>query len=307
MIGEKFGSLTVLRLDEEKNNQLKLERKQGLRSNAPVYYICQCDCGNILSLAKQKIKNRKEYGCKKCKNIEFNKYIGMKINKWLILDYINKNNNHYFLCQCDCGTKKEVNCYNIINEKSKDCGCGRKQTVSTILSRNIIGEKFGRLTVIDKIGTNKFGKTLFRCKCDCGNDCVAIYSSLISGHTISCGCIHSKMNAKIKLYLKELDVDFEDEKFIRYNDNEYGKFDFYLPLYNLVIEFDGEDHYMPIDRAGKGKEWAEEHFEITKYRDSLKNDYCKNNNINLLRIPYWEKENYKTLIKNKINNITLND
>lgn len=115
------------------------------------------------------------------------------------------------------------------------------------------------------------------------------------------------MNAKIKLYLKELDVDFEDEKFIRYNDNEYGKFDFYLPLYNLVIEFDGEDHYMPIDRAGKGKEWAEEHFEITKHRDSLKNDYCKNNNINLLRIPYWEKENCKTLIKNKINNITLND
>ena len=79
----------------------------------------------------------------------------------------------------------------------------------------MIGEKFGRLTVIDKIGTNKFGKTLFRCKCDCGNDYVAIYSSLISGHTISCGCVHSKMNAKIKLYLKELDVDFEDEKFIR--------------------------------------------------------------------------------------------
>ena len=48
-------------------------------------------------------------------------------------------------------------------------------------------------------------------------------------------------------------------------------------------------------------------FEITKYRHSLKNHYCKNNNINLLRIPYWEKENYKTLIKNKINNITLND
>ena len=60
MIGEKFGSLTVLRLDEEKNNQLKLERKQGLRSNAPVYYICQCDCGNILNLAKQKIKKKKE-------------------------------------------------------------------------------------------------------------------------------------------------------------------------------------------------------------------------------------------------------
>ena len=36
MIGEKFGSLTVLRLDEEKNNKLKLERKKGLRRNTKV-------------------------------------------------------------------------------------------------------------------------------------------------------------------------------------------------------------------------------------------------------------------------------
>lgn len=94
MIGKKFGTLTVLKLDEEKNNQLKLERKQGLRSNAPVYYICQCDCGNTISLAKQKIKNRKTQGCKKCNNIDFNKYIGEKINKWTIIDYMKKKIIH---------------------------------------------------------------------------------------------------------------------------------------------------------------------------------------------------------------------
>lgn len=307
MIGKKFGTLTVLKLDEEKNNQLKLERKQGLRSNAPVYYICQCDCGNTISLAKQKIKNRKTQGCKKCNNIDFNKYIGEKINKWTIIDYMKKEDNPYFLCECECGTIKEVNCYNIINNKSKDCGCGRKEVVSTILSRDIIGEKFGRLTVIEKVGVNKFGKTLYKCKCDCGNNHIAIYSSLLNGHSVSCGCFHSKTNAEIKSFLEEIGIKAETEKYCKYNENEYGRFDFYLPKYNIAIEYDGEAHYMPIDYAGKGKEWAEEHLKITQHRDELKNKYCKEKNINLLRIPYWEKKNFKEIIVNYINNITLND
>ena len=39
---------------------------------------------------------------------------------------------------------------------------------------------------------------------------------------------------------------------------------------NIAIEFDGEDHYMPIDRASKGKEWAEEQFRLRKIKDNRK-------------------------------------
>lgn len=303
MIGEKFKSLTVISLDEDKNNQLKEERRLGLRSNAPIYYICQCECGNILSLAKQKIKNRKEEKCKKCKNIDFSKYIGEKINSWTILDY--KENK--FLCKCNCGTIKTVNPYNVINNQSKDCGCGRKQTMNDIHSKedDIIGNKFGRLTPLKIVGKNKFRKTLYECQCDCGKLHTTTASALLGGYTMSCGCLHSKMNSIISQFLQEQNIDFDSEKFCRYNDTEYGKFDFYLKKYNLVIEYDGEDHYMPIDRAGKGEEWAKEKLKMTQYRDKLKNQYCKENNINLLRIPYWEKENYQTIILNYI--ITLND
>lgn len=55
-------------------------------------------------------------------------------------------------------------------------------------------------------------------------------------------------------------------------------------------------HFEPTDFAGKGKEWAEEQFKGQKIRDEIKNKYCKQNNINLLRIPYWEFDNIENIL-----------
>lgn len=60
-------------------------------------------------------------------------------------------------------------------------------------------------------------------------------------------------------------------------------FDFYLPEENICIEFDGEQHFRPIDYFG-----GENTFKLTQKRDKIKNKYCKNNNIKLLRIKYDE-------------------
>lgn len=57
-------------------------------------------------------------------------------------------------------------------------------------------------------------------------------------------------------------------------------FDFYLPKYKMVIEFDGAYHYKPI----KGKDELNKQID----RDLLKDNYCKNNKIKILRIPYWQ-------------------
>lgn len=304
MIGMKFKSLTVLSLDDEKNNKLKEERRKGLRTNAAVYYMCRCDCGNIISVSTAKLKTRKEFGCKDCKYIDFNKYIGSTINSWEILN-VKKGNISFFECRCICGELKLVNAYNIINGSSKDCGCGRKNTIRLNSFRDIIGIKFGKLTPISVIGSNKFNKIMHECKCECGNTCNVITTYLVNGHTTSCGCLNSKINLCISQFLKEKNIKFIKEKFCRYNKKEYGRFDFYLPEYNLAIEYDGEAHYIPIDFAGKGEEWALDNLNKTKYRDKLKDKYCEDNNIKLLRIPYWEKENFKTIILDYI--ITLND
>ena len=69
-------------------------------------------------------------------------------------------------------------------------------------------------------------------------------------------------------------------------------FDFYLPDYNLVIEFDGKQHYKPI--------WGDESFKTTILHDTIKDLYCKRNNINMLRIPYWEIDNIENILVKKM-------
>ena len=64
-------------------------------------------------------------------------------------------------------------------------------------------------------------------------------------------------------------------------DNRYYYFDFFLPDINTIIEYDGAQHYMPVEYFG-----GEQQFAKQKNIDNLKNDWCKNNNIQLIRISY---------------------
>ena len=58
--------------------------------------------------------------------------------------------------------------------------------------KNLTGQKFGRLTVIKRIGVDRFGHVLWLCKCICGNEKEVISSNLIRGYTLSCGCIQKE-------------------------------------------------------------------------------------------------------------------
>lgn len=66
--------------------------------------------------------------------------------------------------------------------------------------------------------------------------------------------------------------------------NTLLKFDFYLPKYNLCIEYDGEQHFKYSNHGWNTKE----KFDQTQYRDSIKNKFCEENSIKLIRIPYTE-------------------
>lgn len=69
------------------------------------------------------------------------------------------------------------------------------------------------------------------------------------------------------------------------------RFDAYDKEHNIAFEFQGGQHYFPVDFAGKGEEWAIKQLKINKYRDEIKRKYCKENNIQLIEIPYWEYDN----------------
>lgn len=94
----------------------------------------------------------------------------------------------------------------------------------------------------------------------------------------------SKGEQEILEYLLSKNIGFEREYI--FNDCKYNdvlRFDFYIPNYNLVIEYDGRQHFMPVELFG-----GEEGFKIQIIKDGIKNNYCKSNNINMLRIPYYE-------------------
>ena len=63
--------------------------------------------------------------------------------------------------------------------------------------RNLTGQRFNRLTVLESAGRNWQGKDFWRCRCDCGNETVVVGYNLISGHTKTCGCLHAEVLSEI--------------------------------------------------------------------------------------------------------------
>lgn len=80
------------------------------------------------------------------------------------------------MCKCECGTIKPVFGKYLRAGKSRSCGCTHK--------RNWIGERFGRLTIIDVYIENKIN--IYECLCDCGNHITVKGTSIYN--TKSCGC-----------------------------------------------------------------------------------------------------------------------
>lgn len=105
-------------------------------------------------------------------------------------------------------------------------------------------------------------------------------------------CKESKGEKIIRLYLEKNNIEFTQEH--RFDDCRHKRslpFDFYIPSKNLCIEFDGEQHYRANNYFG-----GEEKLKVTQKRDEIKNEYCRDNGINLLRIPYRELDNIEKIL-----------
>lgn len=237
----------------------------------------------------------------------FEKYaylVGRKINKWTVLEIKNDRSHPDAICKCECGTVKPVNIRNLINNCSKDCGCGRKQMLRDTRTKNLVGKKFGKLTVLELLpDSNKFHRRQYRCLCDCGNETIVPSISLTTNHTLSCGCLNSYYNQYIKLLLDKMKIEYIDEYPIYVGGVRY-RFDFYLPKYNLFIEYDGSQHFMPSRYNGSNKEKNLQDFYDVQRRDKIKNEYCKTHNHNLLRIPYYESKNIDSIISNHLQRLS---
>lgn len=109
-------------------------------------------------------------------------------------------------------------------------------------------------------------------------------------------CKKSKGEETIANYLSSNNILFEREKtFDNLKFEKSLRYDFYLPKYNLLIEYNGEQHYVVSEYFG-----GYHAFILQKHRDWLKRKYARDNKINLLTISY--KDDIIKIIEEKIKN-----
>lgn len=138
-----------------------------------------------------------------------------------------------------------------------------------------------------------------RCKTD-GYEWDSTPNNLLSGKGCP-RCNTPKGELAIAKFLDNKNIYYiRQYKFDDCKNKNHLFFDFYLSDYNMCIEYDGEQHFEIVDFSSHNQERAKKQFEKIKLRDNIKNKYCQQNNIKLLRIPYWDFDNIEKILENEL-------
>jgi len=108
-----------------------------------------------------------------------------------------KNRGVIWRCICECGNFIDVASGNLQSGNTQSCGCYKRERTTETNKKDLTGQVFGRLTVLEDAGRTKQSKVIWRCLCECGNITNAITASLQSGNTQSCGCLQKERTSKI--------------------------------------------------------------------------------------------------------------
>lgn len=131
--------------------------------------------------------------------------------------------------------------------------------------------------------------------CPKGHHCSISFHNFKNGQTRCRKCKESKGEKEVSRVLDELGMNYKTQYV--FDKCEYKRslpFDFYIPHYNVCIEYDGEQHYKKEGSFGNINSYKE----ISK-RDEIKTNFCLNNEIELIRIPYWAYKNIEKILKNR--------
>lgn len=273
LTGQKFNHLTVIERDFSKTGG--------------VYWFCQCDCGNekLVSVKASNLKsgNTKSCGCLNHKD-KFEDLTGQKFNHLTVIKRDSSQERISWFCQCDCGNEElvSVRANNLKTGNTKSCGCLKGANLKE-RKIDLTGKQFGKLTCIESIKFEN-GISGWMCKCECGNVTKVVTSNLTKENGIkSCGCVKSKGEQLIVQILNNLNLSYEKEKTYEGLNGDIKKlrFDFFIPEYNTLIEYQGVQHFKSIEMWG-----GEEQLKKQQKYDFIKKQYCIDNKIKLIEIPY---------------------
>lgn len=279
------------------------------------YWLCKCSCGNFVIRNYRNLNENKYFhscGCRQRQNNipeynlvgqHFNHLSVLRLNKIYKIENNLKEGIKYWDCLCDCGNITTVSTRNLLSGNTKSCGCLRKITQYSKI-KDLTHQTIGRLFVIgldlEAMKEREPGKTraIWKCQCSCGKIISIPSSNLINGYTFSCGCIKTRSSGEDIIYdiLSKNNFNFLFDScyfkdLILANNSKrksLGRYDFIIfneeekPI--RIIEYDGELHFIQTGRKNHS-------LEQRKKYDQIKNEYAKQHNIPLVRIPYWEKKN----------------
>ena len=197
IVGQTFGTLTVVSFNSFKRNG--------------AFWNCKCSCGNLCTVRETYLRNDIKKDCggashrQKKKETWKTKAINMRYGKLTVFKYIGTNQWGKFLfeCMCDCGVSTTANISELKRGTKKSCGCLAKEyRGSGARKLELIGNVFGRLTVVGECGKTRAGDIIWLCKCECGGEVKKKATYLSAGLATHCGCqkpVKIKVPGKIKL------------------------------------------------------------------------------------------------------------
>lgn len=234
---------------------------------------------------------------------------------WHVL-YRAQNDKHgraRWHCKCTaCGLEKDVAGFQLRAGNSTNCGCIRMKKMRAASMKNEEGKTYGFLKVNreateeEKPRKDRTG-VYWNCTClNCGRENVIVFGDYLrNGDTKSCGCILSLNESKIAKMLSNGNISFKEQ--YKFNDlsstgRECDRLIFDFAVFNketqsllYLIEFDGSQHFKYFYKESY-KGWNnEDTFKKTRHNDLLKNKYCFEHNIPLIRIPYDEEYSIEDL------------
>lgn len=204
-----------------------------------------------------------------------------------------------WICQCDCGNTIEVMTQSLRSGHTKSCGCLQKEIAKITMQKNRLNNNLDMSnTIFNYIQPlaptekrDNYKRVIWKCKClypGCGEEFEISVASI--PHSLACPKHKnlSKGEIKIKEILLQNNINFIQEYSpvgcINPKTGRTLRFDFFLPDYNLLIEFDGIQHF-------EKQNYFTSSLEEYQYRDNIKNIWAKENNIRLKRIPYYNLNN----------------
>lgn len=274
-------------------------------------YYFKCKKENHITYSWLKDVLDKNKGCKKCHHIEMGKNQMMSYEN-IVNMYKNENytvliskdeycreNKNTILVSCNKG---HIHYSNIMNFKHNNTRCPicfeEKRGKSSIIPYEVRENQIKKegYSIITSKEEYENGNTEIVIECPHKHKYITTMHNFISG--IRCPyCNISKGETKIESILLNFNIEYEFQ--YRFENCKYNRllpFDFYITSLNVAIEYDGKQHYK-LDC-----------FNMTlldlmnlKRRDNIKTQYCKNNNIKLIRIPYWDYNKIEEILIKELN------